>query len=678
VDQFGIGVAEPTLDVAKTHAYKRDIVDKSVKGIEFLFKKNKVEGIKGYGRVTDAHHVEVDAGEGGKRTLSTRFVLIATGSVPREIGVAPSDGERIVNSDHVLEMERVPKSIVVLGAGAVGTEFASVYRSFGSEVTLVEMLPRVLPIEDEEVSKEVERQLKKRGIKVMTGTQLTAAEAVGGGVRVALRQGNMEAKVEAELLLVAVGRAPVTGDIGLEAIGVETEKGYVPVNGTMQTEGRQRLRDRRRREHPLAGARRLGRRDPCRRAHGRARSGAARPRSDPVVHLLRAGGRKRRPYRGEGQGARLRGGHREVRLLGQRQGAHPRQGERLRQDRAREEVRRDPRRAHRRTARDRPDRRGLRRAPLAPVELPAAVAASGATAPQGAAEPGAERAEEPRREEPAAAAAGLVRSREEVRARPAEQRTAKESSLTFSVPAYNEDEQVEIEPMTPIRRLTAAHMLYSQQTSAHVATVFDVDMSSVVAARARAKARFLEKTGTKLTYMPFLFEAVIDGLRTYPKFNASIDGTDIVYKKDIHLGMAVALDWGLIVPVIHHADRLNLVGLATHANDLADRARLKRLRPEEVRGGTFTVTNPGVMGSLFGIPMINQPQVAILCFGAVEKRPVVITDAEGNDGIGIRWMANLALSYDHRLIDGADAEQFMVRIKKTLTESSWDELAAFS
>jgi pyruvate dehydrogenase E2 component (dihydrolipoamide acetyltransferase) len=316
--------------------------------------------------------------------------------------------------------------------------------------------------------------------------------------------------------------------------------------------------------------------------------------------------------------------------------------------------------------------------PLAPVELPAAVAASGATAPQGAAEPGAERAEEPRREEPAAAAAGLVRSREEVRARPAEQRTAKESSLTFSVPAYNEDEQVEIEPMTPIRRLTAAHMLYSQQTSAHVATVFDVDMSSVVAARARAKARFLEKTGTKLTYMPFLFEAVIDGLRTYPKFNASIDGTDIVYKKDIHLGMAVALDWGLIVPVIHHADRLNLVGLATHANDLADRARLKRLRPEEVRGGTFTVTNPGVMGSLFGIPMINQPQVAILCFGAVEKRPVVITDAEGNDGIGIRWMANLALSYDHRLIDGADAEQFMVRIKKTLTESSWDELAAFS
>ncbi|HVS16261.1 MAG TPA: dihydrolipoamide acetyltransferase family protein [Thermoanaerobaculia bacterium] len=316
------------------------------------------------------------------------------------------------------------------------------------------------------------------------------------------------------------------------------------------------------------------------------------------------------------------------------------------------------------------EREGAAPEPSAEPALASAVAASGATAPQEPAEAPAEGS--------AAGAGGLVRSREEVRPRSAEERPAKESGLTFSVPAYTEEERVEVEPMTPIRRLTAAHMLYSQQTSAHVATVFDVDMSPVVAARARAKDRFFEKTGTKLTYMPFVFEAVIDGLRTYPKFNASIDGTDIVYKKDIHLGMAVALDWGLIVPVIHHADRLNLVGLATHANDLAERARLKRLRPEEVRGGSFTVTNPGVMGSLFGIPMINQPQVAILCLGAVEKRPVVITDAEGNDGIGIRWMANLALSYDHRLIDGADAEQFMVRLKKTLTESSWDELAAFS
>jgi len=234
-DQFGVGVGEPQLDIAKTHAYKRDIVDKSVKGIEFLFKKNKVAGVKGHGRMTGPNAVEVTAADGSKQTLSARFVMIATGSVPREIRIAPSDGERIVTSDHLLEMERVPKSIVVLGAGAVGTEFASVFRSFGSAVTLVEMLPRVLPIEDEDVSKEAERQLKKRGIKVMTGTELTGAETTSNGVKVSLKSGNMEASVEAELLLVAVGRAPVTGDCGLDAVGIETEKGYVPVNGTMQT-----------------------------------------------------------------------------------------------------------------------------------------------------------------------------------------------------------------------------------------------------------------------------------------------------------------------------------------------------------------------------------------------------------------------------------------------------------
>ena len=234
-DQFGIGVAEPKLDIAKTHAYKRDIVDKSVKGIEFLFKKNKVDGLEGHGRLAGPHAVEVTAPDGSRRTHSARFVIIATGSVPREIKVAPTDGERIVNSDHVLEMELVPKSIVVLGAGAVGTEFASVYRSFGSQVTLVEMLPRVLPIEDEEISKETERQLKKRGIKVMTGTQLTSAVAGAGGVKVGLQQGNMDAAIEAEMLLVAVGRAPVTDDVGLDRVGIATERGYVPVNGVMQT-----------------------------------------------------------------------------------------------------------------------------------------------------------------------------------------------------------------------------------------------------------------------------------------------------------------------------------------------------------------------------------------------------------------------------------------------------------
>ncbi len=233
--EFGVGVAEPTLDIAKVHEHKRGIVAKSASGIETLFKKYKVEGVKGFGRLTGAHAVEVEGAGGEKRTLSTRFVMIATGSVPREIGIAPTDGERIVNSDHLLEMERVPASIVVLGAGAVGTEFASVFRSFGSEVTLVEMLPRVLPIEDEEVSKEAERQLKKRGLTVMTGTKLAGAERTESGVKVRVDKGGKESELEAEMLLVAIGRAPVSDGIGLDALGIETERGYIPVNGVMQT-----------------------------------------------------------------------------------------------------------------------------------------------------------------------------------------------------------------------------------------------------------------------------------------------------------------------------------------------------------------------------------------------------------------------------------------------------------
>ena len=256
-------------------------------------------------------------------------------------------------------------------------------------------------------------------------------------------------------------------------------------------------------------------------------------------------------------------------------------------------------------------------------------------------------------------------------------RAAASDDFAFSVPAYTEGERVEIEPMSRVRRLTAAHMLYSRQTSAHVATVFEIDMTNVVAARAQVKDRFLEKAGTKLTYMPFIFKAVTDALSSYPKFNASLSGTDIVYKKDVNLGMAVAVDWGLLVPVIPNADQLNLVGLARSANDLADRARTKKLKPEEVQRGTFTITNPGVFGSLYGIPIINQPQVAILCIGSIGKRPVVVTDELGNDSIAIRTMSNFCLSYDHRLIDGADAEQFMNRIKRTLTTSTWDELDSF-
>jgi 2-oxoglutarate dehydrogenase E2 component (dihydrolipoamide succinyltransferase) len=247
----------------------------------------------------------------------------------------------------------------------------------------------------------------------------------------------------------------------------------------------------------------------------------------------------------------------------------------------------------------------------------------------------------------------------------------------FVVPAYSEGDNVEIEPMSNIRRLTAAHMAYSKRTSAHVTTVFDMDLSRVARLRTRAKSGFLATHGTKLTFMPFIFRAVANALIANPKLNASIDGTDVIFKKDINLGMAVALDWGLIVPVIRHADRLNLLGLAKAANDLADRARGKKLSPDEVRGGTFTITNPGVFGSLFGTPVINQPQVAILGVGAIEKRPVVDTDAEGNDTISIKTMAYFAITFDHRLVDGADADHFMNHMRQTLLEETWSELDAF-
>ena len=241
VAEHGIQVPAPTLDIARAHDRKRKVVDKNARGIESLFKKYKVTPmLQGTGRLVGPHQVEVD-GKDGKRVLSTRFVMIATGSVPRDVPIAPADGERVLNSDHVLLLERVPKSIAVLGAGAVGTEFASLYASFGSEVTLIEMLPRVLPIEDEEVSAELERALRKRKIKVLTGARLTAAERTDTGVRLTVeRQGKAGTPgtpetFEAELLLSAVGRSPVTAGIGLEALGIELERGYVKVNPLMQT-----------------------------------------------------------------------------------------------------------------------------------------------------------------------------------------------------------------------------------------------------------------------------------------------------------------------------------------------------------------------------------------------------------------------------------------------------------
>ncbi|MFQ5350840.1 MAG: dihydrolipoyl dehydrogenase [Thermoanaerobaculia bacterium] len=231
---FGVEVADPGLDLEKAHAYKTGVVDKNAKGIEYLFKKNKIEGIHGRGRLLGANDVAVE-GADGTATYSAENILIATGSVPRELPVAATDGERILNSDHILQLARVPKSLVVLGAGAVGTEFASIFSSFGSQVTLVEMLPRLLPIEDEEVSKELARAFRKRGIKSLTGTRLVGLESSAGGLRLSLEGDGDPAPLEAEMLLVAVGRAPVTDGLGLSEIGVETDQGYIKVDDRMRT-----------------------------------------------------------------------------------------------------------------------------------------------------------------------------------------------------------------------------------------------------------------------------------------------------------------------------------------------------------------------------------------------------------------------------------------------------------
>lgn len=223
-----------------------------------------------------------------------------------------------------------------------------------------------------------------------------------------------------------------------------------------------------------------------------------------------------------------------------------------------------------------------------------------------------------------------------------------------------------VEKMSLMRKKIAEHMTFSKQTSAHVTSVYEIDMTNVAKFREKNQTEFQSRYGTKLTYMPFIFQAVNNAVRRYPILNAQVDGETIVYKGDINLGMAVALDWGLIVPVIKRADTLSLSGLALTANDLADRARSKKLNPDEVTGGTFTITNPGVFGGLFGTPIINQPQVAILCVGTIEKRPKAFTSPQGDDYIAIRHMAYFALTYDHRIVDGADAEKFLSFMKEFL------------
>jgi 2-oxoglutarate dehydrogenase E2 component (dihydrolipoamide succinyltransferase) len=227
-------------------------------------------------------------------------------------------------------------------------------------------------------------------------------------------------------------------------------------------------------------------------------------------------------------------------------------------------------------------------------------------------------------------------------------------------------EATQIVPMTPMRRQIAERMVLSKHTSAHVYTLVEVEMTRVVAARERFKQEFEQRNGIKLTYTPFFVRASVEAIKELPVINSSVDGTNIIYKRDVNIGIAVALENGLIVPVIKRADEKNFLGIARAVQDLADRARSKRLSVDDVQGGTFTITNPGGFGGLFGLPIIHQPQVAILGVGAIEKRPVVRDDA-----IAIRHMVYLSISYDHRVIDGVVAERFMGKIKKIL--ENWDE-----
>jgi pyruvate dehydrogenase E2 component (dihydrolipoamide acetyltransferase) len=223
-----------------------------------------------------------------------------------------------------------------------------------------------------------------------------------------------------------------------------------------------------------------------------------------------------------------------------------------------------------------------------------------------------------------------------------------------------------VQPMSNMRQKIAEHMVMSKRVSPHVYSIEEVDVNAVAALRAKSKVKFEQESGTKLTFMPFFIRAAVEALRAYPTVNASVDGTNIVLHKECNIGIAVALDWGLIVPVIKNAEEKNFFGLARAVTDLAERARAKKLKPEEVMESTFSITNPGVFGGLFGLPVINQPNVAILGLGTIEKRPVVIEDA-----IAIRSMVYLTLSYDHRCVDGAIAHQFMGHVKHTL--ENWTE-----
>jgi pyruvate dehydrogenase E2 component (dihydrolipoamide acetyltransferase) len=229
----------------------------------------------------------------------------------------------------------------------------------------------------------------------------------------------------------------------------------------------------------------------------------------------------------------------------------------------------------------------------------------------------------------------------------------------------------DVVPMSQMRKIIAQRMIESRRTSAHVHCMFEVDLTRIVNLRNKLKNGFEQRNGARLTFMPFFVRAAIIALQQYPIVNASLDGDNIRYHRHVNAGIAVALDWGLIVPVLKNADELNFLGLQRGITDLGERARSKRLMPQDVEGSTFTITNPGQFGAVFGLPIINQPNSAIMGVGGITKQPMVITDKDGNDSIAVRSVVHLTLGYDHRLIDGAVADQFMALLKKTLEQ--WSE-----
>jgi pyruvate dehydrogenase E2 component (dihydrolipoamide acetyltransferase) len=253
-------------------------------------------------------------------------------------------------------------------------------------------------------------------------------------------------------------------------------------------------------------------------------------------------------------------------------------------------------------------------------------------------------------------------------AAPASQPAATSSPSRPPAPAAYPGDLV---PMTNMRKIIAQRMIDSRRTSAHVHCMYEVDFTRIVTLRAKQKTGFEQRHGVRLTFMPFFVRAAIIAVQQWPIINASLEGDNIRYHRNINVGIAVALDWGLIVPVLKNAGDLNFLGLQRGITDLGERARSKKLKPEDVEGSTFTITNPGQFGAVFGLPIINQPNSAIMGVGGITKQPLVVTDKEGNDSIAIRSVVHLTLGYDHRLIDGAVADQFMALVKKNL--ETWSE-----